>query len=242
MAQNIYDKPEFFENYMQLPRQIHGLEGAPEWPTTRTMLPEISGKRILDLGCGLGWVCRWMREQGAVSVLGIDLSTNMIEMAKKKTNDPSIQYRIEDLETLNLPEASFDLAFSSLTFHYIKDFKRLVQNIHLSLAPGGSFIFTIEHPIFMAASHPQWITDRDGRKTWPVNGYSIEGERKTDWFAKGVIKYHRKVDTTLNALISAGFEILRIEEFAPSSEQMAKIPALSEELERPMILIVSARR
>ena len=74
---------------------------------------------------------------------------------------------------------------------------------------GGDLVFTIEHPIFMAAAHPRWMIDEDGRKIWPVNGYSIEGERRTDWFTKGVIKYHRTLATTMNTLIAAGLPHLR---------------------------------
>ena len=70
--------------------------------------------------------------------------------------------------------------------------------IHDALVPGGHLVFTIEHPIFMAAAHPRWTADEDGRKTWPVNGYSVEGERRTDWFARGVLKHHRTLGTTLN--------------------------------------------
>ena len=70
MAQNIYDNPEFFAGYSQLPRQLRGLSGAPEWPAIRVMLPALSGKRVADLGCGFGWASRWMRAQGAISVLG----------------------------------------------------------------------------------------------------------------------------------------------------------------------------
>lgn len=69
MAQNIYDNPDFFAGYIQLPRQVQGLDGAPEWPATRAMLPDLSGRRVIDLGCGFGWASRWMREQGAASVL-----------------------------------------------------------------------------------------------------------------------------------------------------------------------------
>jgi hypothetical protein len=92
----------------------------------------------------------------------------------------------------------------------------------------------------MAAARAQWISDDGGRKTWPVNGYSVEGERRTDWFAKGVLKYHRTLGTTLNSLIDTGFEIRRVEEFAPTREQVEEMPQLAEELERPMMLIVSA--
>ncbi|MDT8322231.1 MAG: class I SAM-dependent methyltransferase, partial [Xanthomonadales bacterium] len=167
---------------------------------------------------------------------------NMIQRAKADTTDPAIEYRIADLDTLELPEAAFDLAYSALTFHYIQDFDRLVRMIHQALAPGGDFVFTIEHPVFMAAAHPDWIVDEDGRKTWPVNGYSVEGERRTDWFAKGVLKYHRTMGTTLNTLIRAGFEIVQVQEFAPTPEQIAETPPLADEMERPMMLLVSARR
>lgn len=242
MAQNIYDNTEFFAAYSQLPRQVNGLDGAPEWPAIRALLPEIAGKRVADLGCGFGWASRWFRDQGAASVLGFDLSQNMIERAKAGTKDSGIEYRVADLETLELPEAAFDLVYSALTFHYIQDFGRLIGMIHVALAPGGDLVFTIEHPIFMAATHPRWMLDKDGRRTWPVNGYSIEGERRTDWFAKGVLKHHRTLAATINTLIGAGFELRRMEEFAPTPEQIAEMPDLAEELERPMMLLVSARK
>ncbi len=220
--------------------QVHGLDGASEWPAIRAMLPSLTGKRVADLGCGFGWASRWMRAQGAVSVLGLDLlSQNMIARAKA---DTSIEYRIADLETLELPEAAFDLVYSSLTFHYVENFPRLTRMIHNALVPRGDLVFTAEHPIFMAATHPNWITDQDGRKTWPVDGYSVEGERRTDWFAKGVLKYHRTLSTTLNTLIEAGFELGRVEEFAPTREQIEQLPELAEELDRPMMLLISARK
>ena len=242
MAQNIYDDPEFFAGYSQLPRQIHGLDGAPEWPAIRAMLPDLTGKRVADLGCGFGWTSRWMREHGAASVLGIDLSQNMIDRARAGTADPAIEYRIADVETLDLPDGAFALIYSSLTFHYVEDFGRLIRMIHKALAAGGDLVFTIEHPVYMAAAHPHWISDEDGRKTWPVNGYSVEGERRTDWFAKGVVKYHRTLGTTLNSLIETGFELRRTEEFAPTFDQIRQMPDLAEELERPMLLLVSARK
>lgn len=242
MAQNIYDDPAFFAGYGTLPRQVHGLAGAPEWPSIRAMLPGIAGKRIVDLGCGFGWFARWAREHGAASVLGLDLSQKMIARARADTADPAIEYRIADLETLALPEAAFDLAYSALAFHYVADFAQLIRTVHRALVPGGRLVFTIEHPIYMAAAHPRWWTDEDGRKTWPINRYAVEGERRTDWFAKGVLKHHRRIGTTLNTLIEAGFAIGHVEEFAPTPEQISENPDLAEELERPMMLLVSAVR
>lgn len=240
MAQNIYDNAEFLARYSQLPRQVHGLAGAPEWPMMRAMLPALCGKRVVDLGCGMGAASRFLSAEGAASVLGLDLSSTMLARAQAATSDPAITYVIADLEQLELAAHSFDLAFSMLAFHYVADFTRLVTVIHRALAPGGQLIFSIEHPIFMAAAQPHWIQDAGGHKTWPVNGYAREGIRRTDWFVRDVVKFHRTVATTLNTLIAAGFAIDRLEEFAPTEAQIEGRPSLAEELERPMILLVSA--
>ncbi|MCA1443692.1 methyltransferase domain-containing protein [Ensifer sp. IC4062] len=242
MAQNIYDKPEFFTGYGQLSRSVHGLAGAPEWPAIRAMLPELKGLRVVDLGCGFGWFARWARENGAAQVIGFDLSENMIARARKDTSDPAIEYRIADLELLALPEASFDFAYSSLAFHYIEDFERLVRTIHGSLVPGSRIVFTIEHPIFMAPTNPGWSTDAEGRRIWPLDRYSVEGKRVTDWLAKGVVKYHRTIGTTVNALVKAGFAIRHVVEWSPTAEQIAANPDLAEEVDRPMMLLIAAQR
>lgn len=242
MAQNIYDQEGFFAGYSQLPRSIHGLDGAPEWPAIRALVPELTGKRVIDLGCGFGWFARWAREQGAAHVLGLDLSKNMLARARADTDDPSVEYECVDLERLALPEAAFDFAYSSLVFHYIEDFDKLLATLHHALVPAADLVFTMEHPIYMAPADPIWLQDAAGRRTWPVNGYALEGPRTTDWLAKGVRKYHRTIGTTVNALIGAGFAIRHLEEWAPSPEQVAADPALSEELERPMMLLIRAQR
>lgn len=241
MAQNIYDTPEFFAGYQRLNRSVHGLDGAPEWPALRSMLPELGGKRVVDLGCGFGWFARWARGQGAAEVLGIDLSDNMLTQARARTTDRGICYLQADLESLELPQASFDLAYSSLAFHYVVDLSRLFGTVRRALVPGGDFVFSIEHPIYMATARPGWQIADDGRRIWPVDGYAREGQRVTDWLAKGVVKQHRRLGTTLNALIGAGFVIRHVDEWAPSAEQVAEQPALSDELDRPMMVLIAAR-
>jgi SAM-dependent methyltransferase len=71
VTQNIYDDPTFFAGYRGLPRSLEGLDGAPEWPALRAMLPDLKDRRVLDLGCGFGWFSRWAREAGASRVLAI---------------------------------------------------------------------------------------------------------------------------------------------------------------------------
>lgn len=242
MAQNIYDQPDFFSGYSQLGRQVHGLAGAAEWPAVKALLPDLTGRRVIDLGCGFGWFARFAREHGAAQVLGLDLSEKMITRARADTRDDAIEYRIADLERFTLPEASFDLAYSSLAFHYVEDFGRLVEILHRALAPGAFLIFTIEHPIYMAPTHPGWTVDAGGRRTWPVDRYSVEGPRVTDWLAKGVVKQHRMIGTTLNTLIGSGFVLRHVEEWAPTPGEVEATPDLADERERPMLLIVAAQR
>lgn len=242
MAQNIYDDPDFFAGYSQLPRSIHGLEGAPEWPSIRAMLPDLAGKRVVDLGCGFGWFSRWAAGQGAASVLGIDLSENMLAQAKAETADSRIVYQRADLETLPLPAAGFDFAYSALAFHYVEDFPRLVRTIQQSLVPGSKLVFSIEHPIFMAPTNPGWMDGPGGTPVWQLNRYSAEGRRVTNWFADNVVKYHRKLATTLNNLIAAGFTIEHLEEWGPTEEQIADLPSLVQEVDRPMMAIIRAGR
>ncbi|MGX8011465.1 class I SAM-dependent methyltransferase [Mesorhizobium sp. ORM8.1] len=242
MAQNIYDQADFFEGYSRLDRSVDGLDGAPEWPALRAMLPDVGGLRIVDLGCGFGWFCRWARAHGARDVLGLDLSEKMLARARAEGTDAAITYDRADLDELSLPKARFDLAYSSLALHYVSDAARLFGTVHQALVPGGTFVFSTEHPIYMAPTHPGWSIDAAGRKTWPVDRYLVEGPRSTDWFAKGVVKHHRTIGTTLNLLIEAGFVIGHVEEFCPTQAQIAARPELAEELERPMFLLVQARR
>src|SRR5215213_6281155 len=165
MAQNIYDRPDFFEGYSQLGRSVEGLAGAVEWPALRSMLPGLGGLRVVDLGCGFGWFCRWAREQGAARVLGLDLSERMLARAKANTADAAIAYVRTDMERLGLAEASFDLAYSSLALHYVEDLAGLLAEVHRALRPGGRLVFSVEHPIFTAPSHPGWLVAADGRRT-----------------------------------------------------------------------------
>ena len=241
MAQNIYDNPDFFAGYSQLDRSVQGLAGAPEWPSLRALLPDMAGVRVADLGCGFGWFCRWAREHGAASVLGLDVSENMLARARADTRDDAITYKQADLDRLALPEAAFDLIYSSLALHYVEDFGRLSATVHRALAPGARFVFSIEHPIFMASGRPEWIVDANGRRTWPVDGYQNEGRRETNWFADGVVKYHRTLGTTLNLLIRAGFTIRHVEEWGPDETLLAARPDLAIERERPMFALIAAQ-
>jgi SAM-dependent methyltransferase len=242
MTQNIYDNEAFFEAYSRLTRSVEGLDGAPEWPALRALLPELRGRSVVDLGCGFGWFCRWAREQGAAQVLGIDVSERMLARAQEMTEDAAITYARADLEELVPPAGSFDLVYSSLALHYIRDLSRLLSVVHRTLVPGGRIVFSVEHPIYTAPAEPGWMRTDSGRKTWPVDRYLDEGPRSTDWLTEGVIKRHRTIATYINTLIRCGFTLSHLEEWGPTEEQIAERPEWADERQRPPFLLVAANR
>ncbi len=138
---------------------------------------DLRGQRLLDLGCGFGWIARWAISQGAAGVLGVDLSENMLSRARAETADPGVRYLRADLESLELPEAAFDVAYSSLALHYVEDFAKLVGAVFRALVPGGHFVFSIEHPIYMASTNARGWADDSG---WPQDlaGRSLRRRRR----------------------------------------------------------------
>ncbi len=94
----------------------------------------------------------------------------------------------------------------------------------------------------MASLHPDWVTDDQGGRSWPVDHYQVEGQRTTDWLSAGVIKQHRTLGTLVNLLIDSGFRLDRLIEWGPSAQDLATHPALADEIHRPMMLIVAASR
>jgi SAM-dependent methyltransferase len=242
MTQNIYDDPAFFQSYSRLPRSVEGLDAAGEWPAIRALLPDLAGRRVLDLGCGYGWFCRWARQHGAASVLGLDVSDRMLARARQSTDDPGIAYARADLENFAPGPDRFDLAYSSLVLHYIENLAALLAGIHAALAPGGRFVFSVEHPMVTAPAHPGWSPDPAGEPAWPVNRYQFEGPRTTNWLAEGVIKQHRTLATYLNLLLAAGFALARIDEWGPTAEQIAAHPDWAIERHSPPFLLVACRR
>lgn len=241
-AQNIYDDPDFLAGYVTLDRQVHGLDGAAEWPVLRSLLPDVAGRRVVDLGCGFGWFSRWAAQQGAAAVLGIDVSTKMLERARSDTAAAVVEYRCEDLDQFELAPRSADLVFSSLTLHYVRDLERLMSVVAASIAPGGSMVFSVEHPIYSAPTRQSFETSDDGVRIWPLDRYLVEGERVTRWFVDGVRKQHRTVATYVNTVIEAGLVLDRIVEWGPTVEDVTARPELADDRHRPWFLLVRATR
>lgn len=243
MKENKYDDDRFFEQYSRMDRSVKGLDGAGEWHTLKTMLPDFQGKRVLDLGCGFGWHCRYAAEHGALSVLGIDLSGKMIARAKKENAVPNVEYQRLAIEDFPFPAEAFDIVISSLAFHYLESFADFCAKIYRSLTPGGKFVFSVEHPVFTACGSQDWFYAPGGERLhWPVDRYFIQGERQAVFLGEQVTKYHKTLTTYINGLLKNGFCITGLNEPEPSPEILANIPEMTDELRRPMMLILSSEK
>lgn len=243
MKENKYDDINFFNVYKQMARSVKGLEGAGEWHELKKMFPDFRGKHVLDLGCGFGWHCRYAQEHGAESVIGIDLSENMLNQAKAMTKSTIIQYIKQPIEEIDYAEKTFDVVISSLAFHYIETFSRVCEKVNKCLREGGEFIFSVEHPVFTADGPQDWTYDEEGKRMhWPVDYYFYEGARKAQFLGAEMVKYHRTVTTYINDLIGAGFEIMKVVEPQPEPSLLKDNKEMQDELRRPMMLIIHAKK
>lgn len=243
MKENKYDDESFFEAYSQFPRSVEGLSAAGEWHKLKKMLPDFHGKRVLDIGCGFGWHCSYAAAQGAACVLGTDISQNMLAVAKEKNTFPNVEYRQVAMEDMDFAENSFDVVISSLALHYTPDFEEICRRVGKCLAPGGYFVFSAEHPVFTAQGMQDWCYDENGNRShWPVDNYFTEGRRDAVFLGEPVVKYHKTLTTYLSTLLKTGFCITGIVEPQPAEELLASVPGMRDELRRPMMLLVSAKK
>ncbi len=147
------------------------------------------------------------------------------------------------IEDIDYPKDSFDVVISSLALHYIKSFKNICDKIYNCLEKGGDFVFSVEHPIFTSQGKQDWYYDENGNKIhWPVDNYFTEDIRKSIFLGEEVVKYHKTISTYINTLVQLGFEITKIVEPMPEESMLKEIPEMSDELRRPMMLLISARK
>jgi len=93
-----------------------------EKPAMYKKLPDLKNKSVLCVGCGSGEECNHIKSLGAKKVVGIDISKELINQAKK--NYPDIEFYVMDIEKLNFPKSSFNFIYSSLALHYLKDWTK----------------------------------------------------------------------------------------------------------------------
>ena len=192
---------------------------------------------------GFGWHCRYAIERGATFALGIDLSGKMLDKAREINSSPLIEYKRIAIEDFDFAPNSFDIVISSLTFHYLESFDTVCTEVYKCLTQEGVFVFSVEHPVFTAYGNQDWIYDSAGKPAhWPVDHYFQEGVRHARFLGEDVTKYHKTLTTYVNGLIKAGFCITHLVEPQPDESMLDTVPGMRDELHRPMMLLIAARK
>lgn len=111
----------------------------------------LNARSVLDIGCGEGYCARELKQRGAGDYLGIDLSSHMIDTAKKQEakDQYGIEYRACNVVEFT-PERPFDLCIAVFLFNYlrIEDMQRVFSMVYNALSPQGEFVFSVPHPFF----------------------------------------------------------------------------------------------
>ena len=240
--QNVYDDPQFFAGYSGLERFGAGWEQAAEHADFMGLLPDVAGRRVLDLGCGAGQLAHHLATRGAAEVVAIDVSERMLALARTRWAHPRVTYARTALEDAAFPAARFDLVVSSLALHYVDDYRGLMARVAGWLAPGGVLVYSTEHPLYTGRLPGEgWVRDAAGTR-WAVDRYADEGARDESWFVPGVRKVHRTLATLVNGLVDAGLVVERILEPVPGEQWLQAHPQMNDERRRPMFLLARARK
>jgi SAM-dependent methyltransferase len=207
--------------------------GLYERPATLSLLPEISGKRVLDAACGPGFYTEQLIRRGA-QVVACDVTPEMVEIARAR--NPGAEVRRHDLERpLDwLADAAVDLVLMPLALDYIEDAGSLFREFHRVTATGGWLVFSSEHPM------TDWLI-------FGGNYYAVERTRM-EWKSFGEPKpvieaIRRPLAAILNPLAEAGYALDRVLEPFPAEEIRRVKPETYDELaKRPAFLCVRARK
>ena len=200
-------------------------------------LGDVSGKSVIDIGCGEGRFSRLLSELGA-TVTGIDLTEALIKRARS-VGSKRETYLLGDAETLDgVSDESFDLAVSYIVLVDLLDYRRSIRQAYRVLRPGGRFIVCNLHPMRTAVkSVDGWISDRSGKLFYPVDSYTEEGEREFLWMGGPFINMHRTLSSYVSAFLEAGFVLEGLHEPVPSDEQLAEHPHFDDEPRVPNFII-----
>lgn len=215
-----------------------------EQPAIKSAISSLKGKTVLDLGCGNGQFAKYCLDNGALKIIAVDISMNMIEQANKENKHDRIEYICSPIEDLELENQKFDLIISSLMAHYIENYAELIEKVASLLSTNGEFIFSTEHPIVTARKEmDNWIIDESGHKLhWGLDNYQEEGKREQHWYIDGVIKYHRTISTLINTLINSGLLLEKIIEPQAIPIGLEQMPKLINEKRRPSFIVIMARK
>lgn len=125
-----------------------------EKPMMRELLPDLTGKKILMLGCGTGEECLLLSQFGGVDMVGVDNSAESIRLANETY--PEFKFSVADMHELPFEDETFDFVYSSLVVHYSGTPSVVYDEINRVLKKGGQLLFSIGHPMRWASENVEF--------------------------------------------------------------------------------------
>jgi len=205
-------------------------------PMFFAFLPDLSGRDVVDLGCGEGRNTREFARRGA-KMTGIDVSTRMIEAAQAaEAREPlGISYCAQSFSRLEgCADGSFDLAVSTMALMDGPDFEGAARAAYRVLRPGGGFYFSVLHPCFITPAQ-KWLKNDEGEEiAFRVGEYFTDDVHIDRWRFKlaeeggpfAIPRFPHRLESYVNGLCNAGFRITSIQEPRPTEEMAQAHPWL----------------
>lgn len=204
-------------------------------PVLLRMLGDVRGRRILDAGCGHGYLCRMLAGRGAL-VTGVEPAQALFEYAAEREGARPLGIRYVQADLCRLPDlgTSFDVVVASMVLMAIPDWTAAMRACVTALAPGGLFVFAITHPCFERLA-PCWREHGEFRSSEYFAGYEIAGPYGAD--------FHRTLADYLNELSRLGGQLVEIAEPALDAAVAATADRGAQAyLHLPNFLVAAARR
>lgn len=177
-----------------------------ERPEMLRLAGDVTGRRVLDAGCGAGPLTAALRERGA-EVSGFDFSPAMVELARERLGS-EVDLRVADLaEPLPYGDAAYDDVVASLVLHYLEDWSAPLAELRRVLRPGGRLLVSVNHPTAYRIVYPEADYFAVTRYT---EDYVFDGETVYLTF------WHRPLHAMADAFADAGFHVTAISEPPPA--------------------------
>ena len=200
---------------------------------------DVSGQRVIDLGCGEGRFSRMLADRAAI-VTGIDLCEPFVEYALENRTRGE-DYFVADMEDLSrIEDAAFDMAVSYVTLVDVLNLESAVGEAYRVLRPGGRFVVCNLHPMVSAGNG--WIKHGTTKLHFKLGDYFDEGTRQMQTKGKSLTNFHRSLSSYVSSFLGAGFTLDGIREPKPSPEQAAEYPYIADNLRVPEFIIYLLRK
>ena len=186
-----------------------------ERPAMIALLGDVSGCRVLEVGCGAGPLTAWLADQGAI-VTAMDVSASMLELARQRVGSAASFHLADAAHPLAFAaDAEFDVIVASLVLHYLEDWQPVLGEFRRVLKTDGRILFSTHHPAmdWQLHSPEDYFAVKEVSETWTLGA------------SEHVVTFWRRPLTAITgAIAAAGFVIDRLVEPEPVPELEARDP------------------